>query len=99
MSPYDLIRRPVITEKNTLLMEQGQYTFEVSPSATKPQIKAAVETVFNVNVLTVNTVSMPGKQRLKRRRGGRPLVGRSPGYKKAVVKLAPGQRIDIFEGV
>lgn len=99
MTPYELIRRPVITEKNTMLMEAGQYTFEVSPKATKQQVKAAVETIFNVSVVAVNTMRVPAKQTVKRRRGGRPIVGRSAGYKKAMVKLAPGQRIDIFEVV
>lgn len=97
MNAYDLIRRPIISEKNTLLMESGQYTFEVSSKATKEQVKAAVETIFKVNVVAVNTLNVSPKESLKRRRGGRPLVGQSAGYKKAVVRLAAGQRIDIFE--
>lgn len=100
MNAYDLIRRPLITEKNTLLMEQGQYTFEVAPKANKQEIKRAVETIFKVNVVSVNTIKVPSKTRLKRQRGlPRPIAGRSPGWKKAIVKLAPGQRIDTFEGV
>lgn len=99
MSPYDLIRRPVITEKNTMLIEQGQYTFEVLPSATKADVKAAIETIFNVRVLTVNTMNVKPETKLKRRRGGRPIPGKSAAYKKAIVKLAPGQRIEIFEGL
>lgn len=99
MHPYDLIRRPVVSEKNTMLMEQGQYSFEVSPNATKQQVKEAVETIFKVRVLTVNTVSVHAKERMKRRRGGRPIAGHTQSWKKAVVKLAPGDSIDIFEGV
>lgn len=100
MDAYDLIKRPVITEKNTMLMEQGQYTFEVAPKATKHEIKQAVESIFKVNVLAVNTVKVPAKTRLKRKRGlPRPIVGYTTARKKAVVKLAPGQRIDTFEGV
>ena len=99
MNPYDLIRRPVVSEKNTMLMESGQYTFEVAPKATKQQVKQAVEQIFSVKVLTVNTINVSPEEKLKRRRGGRPIVGRAPGWKKAIVKLAPGDRIDIFEGV
>lgn len=99
MSPYDLIRRPVITEKNTMLMESGQYTFEVARSATKQQVRDAIQTIFNVRVVDVNTLNVRPEPKLKRRRGGRPLVGTAAGYKKAIVKLAPGQRIDIFEGI
>ena len=98
-SAYDVIRRPVISEKNTLLMEHGQYTFEVSRTATKEQVKSAVETIFKVQVVGVNTINVQGKERLKRRRSARALPGRQPAWKKAVVKLAPGQRIEIFEGV
>ncbi len=100
MSPYELIKRPVITEKNTMLMEHGQYTFEVAPTATKHEIKEAVEKIFNVKVVSVNTIHVPGKTKIKRRRGiPRGIVGRSKGRKKAVVKLAEGQRIELFEGV
>ncbi|ACZ41634.1 Ribosomal protein L25/L23 [Thermobaculum terrenum ATCC BAA-798] len=99
MNAYDVIKRPVITEKNTFLMDQGQYTFEVDPKSTKHDVKAAVEEIFKVNVLAVNTINVPSKVKLKRRRGGRPIVGRTSSWKKAIVKLAPGQRIEIFEGV
>ena len=97
MNPYELIRRPIVSEKNTMLMEIGQYTFEVATSATKPQVKEAVEQIFNVQVSSVNMITIHPKEKLKRRRGGRPIVGYTAKRKKAIVKLAPGQRIDIFE--
>ncbi len=95
MNPYDILRRPVITEKNTYLMEDGKYTFEVMRDANKIQIAQAVETCFpNVKVVSVNTMQMPGKYR----RRGR-IVGRVSGWKKAVVTLREGDRIELFEGV
>lgn len=91
---FDIIRRPVVTEKSTLLQENGRYTFEVVPSATKHQIKRAVEEAFNVEVVRVNTMNVRGK----RKRFGPRLVAR-PAWKKAIVQLAPGSSITIFEGV
>ncbi len=90
----DLIRRPLVTEKATLLLENNQYTFEVVPQATKPQIKAAVEELFNVKVVSVNTYNPPQKQR----RVGR-FAGHRPQYKRAVVTLAPGDSITLFPDV
>jgi large subunit ribosomal protein L23 len=94
MHLYDVIRRPVITEKNTYQMEQNKYTFEVARGANKLQIKEAVEKAFNVHVLAVNVSTMPSKQR----RRGR-VLGHTTAWKKAVVTLVPGNRIEIFEGV
>ncbi|MBN1484971.1 MAG: 50S ribosomal protein L23 [Chloroflexia bacterium] len=95
MNPYEVIRRPILTEKNTRLMRQeNQYTFEVARAANKIQIREAVELAFGVQVLKVRTSVMPGKPR----RRGR-VVGSSKPWKKAVVTLAPGDRIDIFEGI
>ncbi len=94
MNPYDVIRRPVITEKNTYQMEQGKYTFEVARPANKIQIKQAVELAFGVKVTDVHTCMMPPKER----RQGR-IIGHTTPWKKAVVTLKPGQRIEIFEGV
>lgn len=96
----DVIRRPLITEKNTILMELGQYSFEVSPQANKIQIRAAVEKTFNVTVKAVNTLNVKPrkKSRTASRRGGR-IEGTQAGWKKAIVTLAPGERIDIFEQV
>lgn len=94
LHPFEIIRRPVITEKSTLLQDEGRYTFEVAPSATKHQVKEAVQEAFNVKVLKVNTMMVRGK---RRRLGPRFSVSRS--WKKAVVQLAPGNTITIFEGV
>ena len=96
MNLYDVIRRPVLTEKNTRLMdERNQYTFEVARDANKIQIKEAVELAFpNVQVIGVRTSIVPSKPR----RRGR-TVGSSKPWKKAVVTLRAGDRIDIFEGI
>ena len=92
--PYEVLRRPLITEKSTLLGAQGKYVFEVAIGANKPQIAAAVEKAFNVHVVAVNTSHMPGKLK----RYGRNL-GRQASWKKAVVTLQPGEQIQVFEGV
>lgn len=96
----DIIRRPLITEKNTRLMEQNQYSFVVALEANKVQIKDAVEKTFDVQVKAVNTlVVKPVKRsRSASRRGGR-IEGHEPSWKKAVVTLRPGFRIDLFEQV
>jgi large subunit ribosomal protein L23 len=79
----DLIRRPIVTEKATVMMEQNKYTFEVTIKATKPEIKAAIEQLFKVKVVAVNT-SIPPR---KKRRVGR-FMGYKPQYKRAIVTLA-----------
>jgi large subunit ribosomal protein L23 len=96
----DVIRRPIITEKNTWLMERSQYTFEVAPDANKVQIKEAVEATFNVKVLAVNTLNVKprAKSRTASRRGGR-ISGHTPGWKKAIVTLDPNDHIELFEQV
>lgn len=90
----DIIRRPLVTEKATLLLENNQYVFEVAPKATKPEIKAAIENLFDVKVTSVNTVNPPRKKR----RMGR-FVGHRAHYKRAVVTLAPGDTITLFPDV
>ncbi len=90
----DLIRRPIVTEKATLLLESNQYTFEVSPKATKPQIKSAIETLFDVKVVGVSTLNPPRKKK----RVGK-FVGHRPLYKRAIVTLAPGDSITLFPEV
>jgi large subunit ribosomal protein L23 len=90
----DLVRRPIITEKATLLLENNQYTFEVAPKATKPQIKAAIETLFDVKVVGISTLNPPRKQR----RVGK-FIGHRPLYKRAIVTLAPGNSITLFPEV
>ncbi|MDB9525887.1 50S ribosomal protein L23 [Oscillatoria sp. CS-180] len=87
----DLIRRPLVTEKATLLLENNQYTFEVSPRATKPEIKAAIEELFDVKVTGVSTANPPRKKR----RVGR-FEGFRSSYKRAVVTLAEGDTIPLF---
>jgi large subunit ribosomal protein L23 len=97
MAHQDILRRPLITEKNTRLMEQGQYTFEVARDANKIQIKEAVEQAFDVKVLKVNVMNVRGKQRRRARRQGRiGAIGHTPAWKKAIVSLAEGDRIDLF---
>ncbi len=94
MHLYEVLRRPVITEKNTELQAQNKYAFEVVDNATKPQIKQAVEKAFKVKVTSVNVLTMPGKTR----RVGRRLTQTRP-WKKAVVTLGPKDKIEYFEGV
>ena len=94
MHLYEVLRRPLITEKGAGLQEQGKYVFEVASGANKPQIKQAVEKAFNVTVTAVNVMTVHGKTR----RVGRRQVLTSP-IKKAIVSLKPGDKIEIFEGV
>ena len=95
MHVRDVLVRPLVTEKSTRLMSEGnQYTFQVHPDATKVDIRRAVEELFKVKVLAVRTTWVRGKTR----RFGR-YVGKRPDWKKAIVKVAPGQRIEIFEGL
>jgi large subunit ribosomal protein L23 len=89
-----LIKRPVITEKTTKLMEENKYCFLVDPKANKTQIKQAIEEVFKVKVKAVNTFNTLGKVK----RMGR-YQGRRPSWKRAVVTLEAGNRIEFFEGV
>ncbi|MFQ3665498.1 MAG: 50S ribosomal protein L23 [Sphingomonadaceae bacterium] len=91
---YDVVRRPVITEKSTLVSEHNQVVFEVALGATKPEIKAAVEALFDVKVTAVNTLVTKGKSKRWR---GRPY--RRSDAKKAIVTLAEGQSIDVTTGV
>ncbi len=91
---YDIVRSPVITEKATMGSEHNQVTFRVPLSASKPEIKAAIEAVFGVKVKAVNTLRQLGKT--KRFRG---YMGKRSDYKKAIVSLAEGQSIDVTTGV
>lgn len=91
---YDVIVSPVITEKSTMASESNQVVFNVAPDATKPEIKAAVESLFSVKVASVNTLVRKGKE--KRFRG---IKGRQSNVKKAVVTLAEGQSIDVTTGL
>jgi large subunit ribosomal protein L23 len=91
---YDIVRSPVITEKATLGSDHNQVTFRVPLDASKPEIKAAIESVFNVKVKAVNTLRQLGKT--KRFRGR---IGKRNDTKKAIVSLAEGQSIDVTTGV
>jgi len=94
ISTYDILRRPLITEKSTGLQADGKYSFEVSVRATKHQIKTAVEQAFKVGVTAVNVQSIRGKT--KRVKSG---YTTAPSWKKAVVSLKPGDKIELFEGI
>ncbi len=94
MHLYQVLRRPLITEKNAALQAQGKYAFEVAGEANKHQIKQAVEKAFKVGVTAVNVMTVPGKER----RVGRQLV-LTQSWKKAIVTLQPGDKIELFEGV
>jgi large subunit ribosomal protein L23 len=91
--PRDVILRPVISEKSYGLLDENKYTFIVAPTANKTEIKIAIEQIFNVKVLNVNTANRQGKR--KRTRGG---FGTRNDTKRAVVSLAEGDRIEIFGG-
>jgi large subunit ribosomal protein L23 len=96
MNVYQVLKRPIITEKSDWQREDNQYVFEVSRRANKHQIKEAVEVLFDVRVESVNTMIM----KPKRRRLGRKMIVTRPAWKRAVVTLVPGERIqDFFEGV
>ncbi|QGP91837.1 50S ribosomal protein L23 [Neomoorella glycerini] len=93
-APEEIIIQPLVTEKSTGLMAENKYTFLVDPGANKIEIKHAIEKLFNVKVLKVNTLMDRGKMR----RVGR-FQGRQPDRKKAIVTLKPGDKIKVFEGL
>ena len=94
MHLYQVLRRPLITEKDTALQVQGKYAFEVAREANKHQIKQAVEKAYKVKVAAVNVMTVPGKGR---RMGRRVVI--TPSWKKTIVTLKPGDKIELFEGV
>lgn len=97
MNPYKVIIRPVDTEKTRYqASELGQYTFEIGRRANKIEVKRAIEAIYGVDVVAVNVMNMPAKVA---RRHGRRQVVRRPSWKKAVVTVAEGQRLEVFEGV
>ena len=93
MDARDILVRPLITERTTQLMAEGKYVFVVAKAANKIEIAKAVSEIFKVKVAKVNTVNVIGKKK----RMGR-TEGKRPDYKKAIVKLAPGETIEFFEG-
>lgn len=95
---YEILRRPLVTEKTNYQVNQlHQYVFEVEGNSTRTMVKDAVEQIFDVKVLNVNIVNVPAKR--TRRARSRRVAVRNPGYKKAIVTLAPEDSIAIFEGV
>ena len=94
MNPHDIIKRPLITEKTSIQKEDyNQMSFEVDRKANRVEIKRAIENIFKVNVDTVRTMQIKGKTKQRGR-----ILGKRRNWKKAVVKLMPGERIDFFEG-
>jgi large subunit ribosomal protein L23 len=93
--PRDIIIAPVVSEKSYTLSEGGAYTFKVHPSATKPEIHEAIESIFGVTVLKVNTLNRKGKRKRNRRTF---TMGSRPDTKRAIVTLVEGQTIDLFQG-
>ncbi len=95
MDAYKIVKKPLVTEKSTALQEDGNWlAFSVHPDANKIQIKAAVEKIFGVTVLQVNTLNVQGKSK----RFGK-TMGVSKGWKKAMLRLKDGDKIEMFEGV
>ena len=96
MNVYQVLKRPILTEKSDYQRDDNQYVFEVDRQSNKLQIKEAVEAIFDVQVVAVNTMIM----KPKRRRLGRKMITTRPAWKRAVVTLAPGERIqEFFEGL
>ncbi len=95
MIQHDIIKRPIITEKTNIQKEtHNQLTFEVDRKANSVEIKKAIENIFNVNVAKIRTMQVKGKTKQRGR-----IVGKRKDWKKAIVTLMPGERIDFFEGV
>jgi large subunit ribosomal protein L23 len=95
---HEVLRRPLITEKSNYMNSKlHQYVFEVASDATKNMVKDAVETIFDVKVLRVNVINMPAKHKKNLR--SRRVTNRRSSFKKAVITLAPGDTIPVFEGV
>ncbi len=101
LAAADVIRRPVISEKSIDQYGRGKYTFEVHPDANRIQIKAAIEELYakeNVTVVGVNVLTTKAKEKRRGTRRGR-IIGHTTPWRKAIVTLAPGQKIEFFEGV
>lgn len=95
---FDVLRRPLMTEKSSYQAGKlNQYTFEVAADATRTMVKDAIETIYEVNVESVNIINVAAKR--GRRAKSRRLMVRKPGFKKAIITLASGQTLSVFEGV
>lgn len=97
MEITEILRRGIVTEKSVRLQERNQYTFEVAVNANKIDVRRAVEQLFNVKVVAVNVLRMPGKPRQIRRRGAAPRLVEAREWKKAIVTLAEGESIDALK--
>jgi len=95
---FEILKRPIVTEKMTALQEKGQYAFEVDKGSNKIEIARAIEKKFNVTVMSVRTMRHKGKTKSQLTRRGR-FAGRTAGWKKAVVRLKEGDKIDFFQNV
>ncbi len=93
--PYSIVERPLLTEKSMDMSHAGKYTFKVAITANKIEIADAIERIFSVNVLAVNTMRVRGKPK----RVGKYPEGRTTNWKKAIITLQPGQTITLFEGL
>jgi large subunit ribosomal protein L23 len=93
----EILRKGIVTEKTVKLQQRNQYTFQVAPTATKIDVRRAVEQLFKVKVTSVNTLRMPGKPKLIRRRGAAPRPVEAREWKKAIVTLAEGESIDALK--
>ena len=98
LTAHDVIVRPIISEKSMDESGRGKYTFEVHGDASKIQVKAAVEELFKVQVTSVNVLTTKAKEKRRGTKRGR-VVGHTSAWRKAIVTLAPGQKIEFFEGV
>ena len=92
--PRYIILEPVVSEKSYALLDEAVYTFKVHPDASKPEIRDAITSIFGVKVLNVNTLNRKGKRKRNRKTGA---YAQRPGEKRAIVTLAPGESIDLFE--
>lgn len=97
MEITEVLRRGIVTERSVKLQEQNKYTFQVALKANKIDIRRAVETLFKVKVISVNTMRMPGKAKMMRRRGSAPRPVAPREWKKAIVTIAEGQTIDALK--
>jgi large subunit ribosomal protein L23 len=94
---YEILRRPLVTEKTSRQSTRNKYSFIVAESATRTQVKDAIETIYDVTVAHVNIINVPAKR--GRRLRSRRMTVRKPAFKKAIVTLAAGQTLPLFEGV
>jgi large subunit ribosomal protein L23 len=98
MNPIHILKRPIVTEKMAGLQEAGRYTFEVDRQANKIEIRRAIEQLYGVTVVAVNTMRYMGKMKSRNTKNG-PAIGRRPSSKRAIVTLKAGETIDLYTGI